>query len=78
MSGEAVKDAEDIFKGQQRNNILRETIPRAWHKIVTDPDDLLVELIIETTEKLSGFQPDIHDIEKFLVNVPNGEVIRVL
>lgn len=76
MSGEAIKAAEKIFKGQQKNNILKESIPKAWHKIITDPDDLLVELIIETTEKLSGFHPDIHDIEEFLVKVPGVENVH--
>ena len=41
-------------------------MPKAWHKLISDPDDLLVDLLIETTEKLSGFRPEIDDVEKFL------------
>ena len=65
-SGAAVKNAENLYKSHQKKNILKEAIPRAWHKIINEPDDLFVELLIETTEKLSGFRPDITDIEKYL------------
>ena len=63
-------NAENLYKSHQKKNILKEAIPRAWHKIINEPDDLFVELLIETTEKLSGFRPDITDIEKFLQSTP--------
>ncbi len=69
-SGAAVRNAENLYKSRQKKNILKEAIPRAWHKILSEPDDLFVELLIETTEKLSGFRPDITDIEKFLQSTP--------
>ncbi len=69
-SGAAVRNAEHLYKSRQKKNILKEAIPRAWYKIINEPDDLFVELLIETTEKLSGFRPDITDIEKFLQSTP--------
>jgi len=68
-SGDSIKNAEDLYRSQQKKSIFRDAIPKAWHKIVTDPDDLLVELLVEVTEKLSGFRPEIEDIEKFLKNI---------
>ena len=68
-SGAAVKNAEDLYQSRQRKVILREALPKAWHKLINDPDDLLVNLLIETTEKLSGFRPEIDDVEKFLDGV---------
>jgi predicted type IV restriction endonuclease len=68
-SGEAIASAENLHEMERTVTISRQTIPKAWHKIITDPDDLLVELLIETTEKLSGFRPKIDDIEKFLKNI---------
>ncbi len=65
-SGGAVKNAEDLYRSRQRKVVLREALPKAWHKLINDPDDLLVDLLIETTEKLSGFRPEIDDVEKFL------------
>jgi predicted type IV restriction endonuclease len=66
VSGEAVKSAELVHRSKQTKTILHDSIPKAWNKILTDPDDLLVDLLIETTEKLCGFRPEVTDIEKFL------------
>lgn len=68
-SGDALKNAEHLYRGRQKRNILRHALPKAWYKILNDPDDLLVELLIETTEKLSGFRPEIEDVEKFIINI---------
>ena len=48
---------------------MRDALPKAWYKILNDPNDLFVELLIETTEKLSGFRPEIEDVEKFIINM---------
>lgn len=65
-SGKALEHADTVYKGQKKNSILAATIPKAWNKIVSDPDDFLIELISDTTEKLSGFRPEIDSIEDFL------------
>ena len=69
VSGDTLKNAEHLYRGRQKRNILRDALPKAWYKILNDPDDLLVELLIETTEKLSGFRPEIEDVEQFLINM---------
>lgn len=71
-SGDAIKNAEHLYKNRQKITVLKEAIPKAWDKIINDPDDLLVDLIVETTEKLSGFRPEVGDIEQFLVNFSQG------
>lgn len=68
-SGNALKTAEQLYKGRQKKKILREALPKAWYKILNDPDDLFVELLVETTEKLSGFRPEIEEVEKFLAAI---------
>lgn len=65
-SGEALKNAEYLYRSHQKKSALRDAIPRAWTKIIKEPDDLLVDLLIETTEKMSGFRPEMNDIEQFL------------
>jgi len=65
-SGKAVRNAEEIYRGQQKLNILKETLPKAWNKIIEKPDDLLIELIGETAEKLCGYKADTEMIEQFL------------
>jgi predicted type IV restriction endonuclease len=66
ISGEAVKAAELLYRSKQKKSVLQDAIPKAWAKLINDPDDLLVELLIETTEKICGFRPDIADVEPFL------------
>lgn len=75
-SGAAIKNAEQLYTSRQKTDILKQALPKAWHKIINDPDDLLVELLIEATEKLSGFRPEISDVEKFLRNAPQATVSR--
>lgn len=65
-SGNALKSAEGVYKSHQKKQILRDAIPKAWIKIISDPDDLLVDLLIETAEKMCGFRPEVEDAERFL------------
>lgn len=73
-SGNALKKSEHLYKGRQKRNILRDALPKAWYKILNDPDDLLVEILIETTEKISGFRPEIEDVEKFIIDIQRSVV----
>jgi len=65
-SGKAIQNAEAIYKGQQKTNILEETLPKAWNKIIEEADDLLIDLINETAEKICGFKADTEVVERFL------------
>lgn len=66
QSEKAVQHAESIYKGRLKKKTIEDTLPKAWNKIVTEPDTLLIDLISETTEKLCGFKPDTEDINRFL------------
>jgi len=66
QSGHAILTAEKIYKGRIREIEIRRNMPRAWNKLVSEPDELLVELLGETLEKLSGFKPDNEYIKEFL------------
>ena len=66
VSGKALENAERLYRSYQRRKRVGVTLPKAWNKIVSDPDELLVELIGDVTEQLSGFRPQTEDVEKFL------------
>lgn len=76
ISGKAIENAENVYKSKQKQEIINSTIPKAWNKIVTEPDEDLVELVAEMTERLSGYKPDHSTVADFLsgtsfaVNVP--------
>ena len=65
-SGQAVADAEDLVESQQRAEIIGKTIAAAWTQIVETPDELLVDLISETTERICGFKPEPELVKQFL------------
>ena len=65
-SGQAVTDAEALVESQQRAETISRTIVAAWNHIVETPDELLVDLISETTERICGFKPEPELVEQFL------------
>ena len=65
-SGQAVSDAQDLVESQQRAEIIGQTIVEAWKQIIETPDELLVELISETTERICGFKPEPELVEQFM------------
>ena len=65
-SGRSVSDAEDLVQSQQRAKITNKAIVAAWNQIVESPDEILVDLISETTERICGFKPELKSVEQFL------------
>lgn len=66
ISGKAIENAINIYKSKQRKKDIEETIPKAWEKIVEEPDKGLVDLIAETTEKLCGYKPKMVEVNNFI------------
>lgn len=65
-SGKALESAKRIFKSKVRKDLIRETLPKAWNKIVLEPESLLAEFLAETTERLCGFKPDEAEAAEFI------------
>jgi len=78
INGKATQNAETVYRGQQKSSIIQETIPKAWNKIINEPDDLLVELINETTEKLCGHKADTESVAEFLLQHKNEFILAAL
>jgi hypothetical protein len=66
ISGEAIKNGEHIYKSKQTSTLIKETLPKAWNKLIRESDELLIELLAETTEKLCGHKPDNITVEDFI------------
>ena len=66
ISGRAVSDAENSVRSQQRAEIIDKTIIEAWNQIVEIPDEILVDLISETTERICGMKPEPELVKQFL------------
>jgi len=53
-SGQAIKNAEATHEDQQKRNVIKKILPKAWNKIISELHDPVVNLLIETTENLCG------------------------
>jgi predicted type IV restriction endonuclease len=67
----AVRVAENLLKGRVKDNEIRKNLPKAWEKIISEPDELLIEIINDTLEKISGHRADREQIILFINNVQN-------
>lgn len=67
-SGQSIESAHKIFKSKQRTFKIQETLPKAWNKIINEPDELFVELLSDATEKLCGYKPNEDTINNFIKN----------
>lgn len=68
QSGEAIQHAESIYKSRLKKQAIEDTLPEAWGKVVSEPDDLLIKLLAETTEKICGYKPDNNIVKKFIAD----------
>lgn len=66
QSGEAVEDAQRDYRDASAKREAKRSIPLAWSELVTERDDLLMELLADKTEAKSGFRPSVVEVEQFL------------
>lgn len=76
ISGKAIENAEEIYKSKQKQHYIKGTLPKAWQKLITGPDKLLVDLLAETTEKLCGYKPNNNTVEQFLSKISETFVFQ--
>ncbi len=65
-SGEALTYAREEYQNQNRRAIAKRAIPGAWNDIIKERDELLVDLLAETTESKAGIRPENSDVMDFL------------
>jgi hypothetical protein len=73
QSGGALKSAQRIHEDRTRAKTIVATLPEAWNKVIGEPDPMLVEIILDATEKLCGFRPQSSAVLSFLDD--NGDHI---
>ncbi|MDP3896765.1 MAG: hypothetical protein Q8Q62_08815, partial [Mesorhizobium sp.] len=65
-SGEALEDATRDYRDIASKREAARNLPTAWGQLVDKPEDLLIELLIEQTEAISGFRPTSIEVVSFL------------
>jgi hypothetical protein len=79
VSGEALKSAENIYYARKRELLMKKKelliekhLPKAWEKIMSEPEIWLIDIIAEVTKELCGAKPDQGTVEKFLASNKAG------
>lgn len=65
-AGDALQAARNDYRNIAREREIKATLPVAWEKLTTEPDELLLELLADKVESLCGFKPDRHTVVTFL------------
>jgi hypothetical protein len=68
-SGNASLKAKSLYEGKQKNKIIKENLPKAWQKLVSEPDEMLVVLLNETLEKICGYKAEESQIIEFFYQI---------
>ena len=88
ISGEARQAAEQRHASNRERERARQAIPSAWLALLTEPEEMLRDLLAERVESECGTKPEFDDVEAFLKNLtrsnqgqpqpgpPQGPVVR--
>ena len=65
-SGAAIQAARDDYRNVSKDRQMLAALPRAWHQIIDDEDEMLLEIVADRVESLCGFKPGPDMVATFL------------
>jgi hypothetical protein len=65
-SGQAFEDAQKDYRDAAARREAARSLPQAWHDLVTEPEELMVELLSDRAEAICGFRPTVEEALRFL------------
>jgi hypothetical protein len=66
INGNAVKLAEEICNKRKEVALINEYLPKAWEKVINEPEIYLVDVISEVTKGLCGYKPKREKVMEFV------------
>jgi hypothetical protein len=66
ISDRAFKKAQDIYNQRLSSLQIIDTLPKAWNKILSEPEIWLYDILADVTNDLCGHKPDTETVEKFI------------
>jgi predicted type IV restriction endonuclease len=66
VSGAAARAAQEDYASVRKDREIAATVPQAWHKLLAEQDELLVDLLADQVESLCGYKPDPEVVTRFL------------
>ena len=67
-SGSAIEYGETLLERRRKDRIVNDTLPKAWSSLVSEPDEFLVELLVERVEHISKITPDSSLVRNFILD----------
>lgn len=67
-SGRALHAARDDYKNVSTARTIQNALPEAWKSLLEEEDDLLVELIADKVQTITGFKPTPDAVADFIAN----------
>ena len=71
-SGTYLDNAKKDLHDAARQQLAKETIPKAWVKLLEEPDGLIADILIEAVEEETGVAPSEEEVQGFLATVLNS------
>ncbi len=65
-TGQAIRNARTDYQDVAKRREIKTTLPKAWTRMLNEPEELLVELLCEKVESLCGYRPEYEDAAKYL------------
>ncbi len=65
-TGQAIEAARRDYRDIAKEREIKATLPEAWTKLISESDELLLELIADKTESLCGYKPSLDMVSSFL------------
>lgn len=65
-SGDAFKRAQDEHASTAQKAASEKAVPVAWRRLLEEPDSLLVDLLTEKSEEISGYKPNREFVASFI------------
>jgi hypothetical protein len=71
VSQKALKSAEAVYQSNRRDRLVKETLPKAWEKLIKEPEKWLADVLSEATQEISGFKPERAVVREFISSQVN-------
>lgn len=68
----AIEYAEDLYSKKNREYQIRNNLPKAWERLLTEPTPELVDIISDKTAKMCGHRPNDEQVIEFINSISNN------
>ena len=76
ISGAAIEAARDDYRNVSKERQMLLALPKAWHQIIAEEDELLLEIVADRVESLCGFKPEPDMVAIFLKESAMGHLVN--